>query len=258
MIINGWLDWATHVPGPANKQYQQANSVSGYVAHSAVGFYGGWASRLFSDERDPDNPASYSGYAAASVHGWINYDGSVIQHYPFTSSCWASGNIHANTNFIAFENEGGPPGDESERLTAKQIAANVRIIRELSGWKGWQPSRPRSPSDKTATLYEHNECVRIWGGNATACPSKRIPWDDFLAHLRGDPVLLMAGGETMSAAFMKSRNDAFVYLVTGNTKRKMHGERTELAAALGISPDVVTVKKSTLERIPEIEPELVS
>ncbi len=38
----------------------------------------------------------------------------------------------------------------------------------------------------------------------------------------------------------------------------MHGERTELAAALGISPDVVTVKKRTLERIPEIEPELLS
>ncbi len=257
MIVDGWLDWATRIPGPSDKRYSQPNAAVGYVPHSAVGFYAGWESRLFSTERDPDNPARYSRYAAASVHGWIAYDGSVIQHYPFTVSCWASGNRHANTNFVAFENEGGPPGDESERLTAKQIAANVRIIRELSAWQGWKASRPKSRSDNTATLYEHNECVRLWGGGATACPSQRIPWDDILAHLRGDPVLLMAGGESMSAVFMKTRNDPFVYLVTGNTKRKMHGEREELAKALGISDKVVAVAEKTLARIPEIEPELV-
>ena len=61
----------------------------------------------------------------------------------------------------------------------------------------------------------------------------------------------------MSAVFMKSRNDPFVYLVTGNTKRKMHGEREELAKAFGISSDVVIVKKTTLANIPQIEPELL-
>lgn len=186
MIVDGWLDWAIRVPGPPDKRYSQPNVARGYVPHSAVGFYAGWESRLFSTERDSDDPTRYSRYAAASVHGWIAYDGSVIQHYPFTVSCWASGNRHANTNFVAFENEGGPPGDESERLTAKQIAANVRIMRELSAWKDWKPSRPKNRTDRTATLYEHHECVRLWGGNATACPSKRIPWQRMLRTLKDE------------------------------------------------------------------------
>ena len=61
----------------------------------------------------------------------------------------------------------------------------------------------------------------------------------------------------MSAVFMNTRNDPFVYLVTGNTKRKMHGERVDLAKALGISDEAVTVTKKILGNIPEIEPELL-
>ena len=196
MIADGWLDWATRMPGPPDKRYSQPNAAVGYVPHSAVGFYAGWVSRLFSTERDPDNPARYSRYAAASVHGWIAYDGSVIQHYPFTVSCWASGNRHANTNFVAFENEGGPPWDESERLTQEQVLTNALIIQELARWPaqrlgndprpGWTPRRPASHSDEGATLYEHNGCVRIWGGDATACPSKRIPWLRMLRALRDE------------------------------------------------------------------------
>jgi LysM repeat protein len=181
---DGWLDWAVRAPGPEDKVYAAANSAIGYVPHSAVGFYSGWASRLFATNRRPDG--RYTANAAVSVHGWIAYDGSVTQHYPLNASCWASGSEYPNTNFVAFENEGGfNPTDEP--LTPAQVQSNVRIIRDLAQWRGWQGfRRPADAQDTTANLYEHRECVR-WGSEPTACPSGRIPWDRILAELSGAP-----------------------------------------------------------------------
>lgn len=176
---DGWLDWAERLPGPADKVYSQPNAAAGYIPHSMVGWRQGWYARLFSTTRGADG--RYTSYAAASVHGSILQDGRVIQHYPFTASCWAAGSYEANTRFVSFENEGGydPP---SEPLTAAQVDANVRIIRDLAAWRGWTPRRPTSLHDKTATLYEHRECTRF-GSAPTACPSGRIPWDVILARL---------------------------------------------------------------------------
>jgi len=171
ITADGWLTWAERFPGPPDKVYSEPNTAQGYVPHSAVGYYAGWLSRLNSTERGPDG--RYTDYAAASVHGFIMYDGKVIQHYPFTASCWASGNRRANTTKISFENEGGyDPHDEP--LTPRQLASNIRIIEELSAAKGWEPRRPANMQDEDATLLEHNECVTMWGGAATACPSNRM------------------------------------------------------------------------------------
>lgn len=176
---DGWFTFAERYPGPPDKVYSQPNTAQIYVPHSAVGYYPGWLSRLNSQERDA--AGRYTPYAAASVHGFIMYDGKVIQHYPITASCWASGNKRANTTGIAFENEGGhDPVDEP--LTAAQLASNIRIIQELSAAKGWEPKRPPGAlmQDPTVTLLEHNECVELWGGSPTACPSHRIPWNAIL------------------------------------------------------------------------------
>jgi len=170
---DGWLTWATRVPGPPEKIYSAVNKVEGYVPHSAVGYLDAWLRRLRSMERDPNNPARFSDFAAASMHGWIPKRGKVLQHYSFFKSCWGSGHAYPNTHFPAFENEGGPPGNESEPLTEFQLEMNERIIWELSEWKGWKPTRPRGPSDTSASLYEHNECRR-WGSAPTACPSGRM------------------------------------------------------------------------------------
>jgi hypothetical protein len=128
-------------------------------------------------DRTPEG--RFTDYAAASVHGSMLRGGHVIQHYPFTVSCWASGSRYPNTHFIAFENEdvytAGHP-DETIPLTGPQVEANMRIIRELSAWKGWIPRRPADAQDMTANLLEHRECVRF-GSAGTACPSGRIPWD---------------------------------------------------------------------------------
>lgn len=183
---DGWFDWMERIPGPADKVNSGTNTAKIYLPHSAVGYYGGWSARLFSQERRPDG--RYTAYAAASVHGWISYSGHCIQHYPVSASCWASGSAFPNLNGIAFENEGGYQ-PENEPLRPGQINANVRILMDLAAWKGVQPSywrRPGSDNDMSATLYEHRECVRF-GSAPTACPSNRIPWAAILEQL--NPVI---------------------------------------------------------------------
>lgn len=168
---DGWLDWASRVPGPPDKVYSAVNKVEGYVPHSAVGYLDAWLRRLNSEAKLPNG--RYTPFAAASIHGWVPYNGKVLQHYPFTASCWGSGSAYPNTRFVAFETEGGAPGNEGEPLTEFQLEMHERIIWELSEWKGWKPTRPRGPSDTSASLYEHRECRR-WGSAPTACPSGRM------------------------------------------------------------------------------------
>jgi hypothetical protein len=185
ITADGWFDWTRREPGPPDKVYGETNRVDFYVAHSAVGYYGGWSSRLFSRERDA--AGRYTAYAAVSLHGWIPYDGACVQHYPLTASCWASGSRAANTRGVAFEIEGGAPGNESEPLTEAQKQALTRILGEIAAWKGvsigyWR--RPDGLQDLEATLYEHRECTRF-GSASTACPSNRVPWDEVLSRLGG-------------------------------------------------------------------------
>ena len=168
---DGWLTWAKRVPGPPEKVYSAVNKVEGYVPHSAVGYLPAWLRRLQSTERLPNG--RYTPFAAASIHGWIPYGGEVLQHYSFLKSCWGSGSAYPNTHFVAFETEGGAPGNESEPLMEFQLEMHARIIEELAEWRGWKPRRPRGSSDTGASLYEHRECRR-WGSAATACPSGRM------------------------------------------------------------------------------------
>ncbi|KKN69018.1 hypothetical protein LCGC14_0444900 [marine sediment metagenome] len=45
------------------------------------------------------------------------------------------------------------------------------------------------PDDSIALLLmEHNECVTLWGGGATACMSHRMHWDAFMDELGETPM----------------------------------------------------------------------
>lgn len=166
---DGWLDWSIRKPGPVGKYYDQTNSVDGYIPHSAVGSTLATIDIVMSS-------------AKKSVAGVISYDGSVIQFYPITRSCWASGSQKANTHFVAFENEGGFLNNVSELLTPEQVEANIRIIKDIGAWKSINWRRPVNVADVEASLYEHNECTRF-GSAPTACPSGRIPWDTILRQV---------------------------------------------------------------------------
>lgn len=170
---DGWFDWCERVPGPADKVYSAVNTHKIYIPHSAVGYYPGWASRLFSTARHSNG--QYTGYAAASVHLWIPQSANekVKQHFSVFKSCWGSGSAYPNCNGVAAENAGGPPGNENEALTSYQVDMNARAIHDLAEFSSWTPRRPIDEFDITATLYEHRECKR-WGSDPTACPSERM------------------------------------------------------------------------------------
>lgn len=176
--VDGWLNWALRDPAPEDKVYAQRCAVLGFVPHSMEGIYRDARSRLFSRERDPQDPTRYSRFAAASWHFSNLADGRLIQHYSVFASCWTSGARLPNTKFNACENE----GNQYQALTEPQVANLARLMRELAAFGHWTPRRPTSPTDMTATLYEHRECVRF-GAEPTACPSGRIPWARLIGAL---------------------------------------------------------------------------
>lgn len=252
ITADGFFDWMDRVPGPADKVYSTPNAAMMYLPHSAVGYYPGWASRLFNLERLPNG--RYTPYAAASVHGWLPKMGTPKQHYPIFASCWASGSFYPNTMGVAFENEGGPPGNESEPLTDWQVSCNIKAIQELIEFRQWDTvRRPTDQWDVGAQLYEHNECTR-WGSEPTACPSGRIPWDRIIAALQEEDemkdedrawVLQFSGGTKLLKG-----SGPDVYVSDHKGKTRFPGGPTEFAAVRFSFGDVITIPDSVLALIP--------
>lgn len=173
---NGWIDWAIKMPGrPATGPgfNTGVNGVRGLVCHSAEGFAATMLSKT-----------SQWGYYSADYPWHLSnlLDGRLIQHYPLTVRCWHGSAF--NDEYVGMEHEGKTPDNATVGpvLNGLQIDNARHVITSLSEWKGWEPKRPVSSTDKTATLYEHTEVIRF-GGSATQCPSKRIPWDDILKGL---------------------------------------------------------------------------
>lgn len=160
----GWIDWAERVPGPAWKVYDTPNLGLGIVWHSMEGWYDGSLRELMKPERQ------------ASWMFSLKLDGALVQHYPISASCWASGNGLANTHWWSVELE----GLFSMPINAAQIVTARRLIEEWAAWSGKAPSRVGDPlggifGDGRKTLLEHREVDDIATPNAgaTACPSER-------------------------------------------------------------------------------------
>ncbi len=164
ITVDGWLDWAERLPASPAKTNGGVNQAKGIFLHSAEGY----AEHLL--ELAVNGPLSW--------HCSNLMDGRLIQHYPFTAQCWHA--TAANDKYIGMENEGVYTVEHS--LNEAQINNAVRVIRDLSAWKGWTPSRPTNPAMTTYTLWEHREVPKL-GGSATACPSGRIPWEEILRRL---------------------------------------------------------------------------
>lgn len=189
----GYFDWMTQEPGPPDKRYSERNAADLFIPHSMVGRMNGWRSRLHDLSKDASG--RYTLNAAASVTGSVLLDGTAIQHYSIFVSCWASGWRTQNIRGITFEHEseysvinGLYQPDERVPFSRKQVATDLRIIEDVVAFKKrhgipWVPLRPPvddllNPADKY-TLRTHSECVKIWGGGATACESGRAKplWD---------------------------------------------------------------------------------
>ena len=250
----GWFSWARRDPGPSDKVYTAPCLSQGVIFHSAVGYYNGWRTRLDSTARLPNG--RYTDYAAASVTGWVEKDGTLIQHYPITASCWASGNAISNIAFNAFEHAGGPPGNESEPLTLGQKGADLRIVRDLMAHKKLTKVRRITElvpwSAVLASIFwlgEHNEAVTLWGGGQTACPSKRIPWAEYLAALQ-KPAL----PDGLSLVRAKEAPYTFLaFALAGKYRWKWYvGTSEALAALTPTLGGVVAIEKAVLDSIPRL------
>jgi hypothetical protein len=188
LIVGGWLDWAERVPYPSWKVNGGVNAMAGVVAHSAEGY----EPYLRDYARDQTRRASWP---LSNL-----YSGHLLQHYPLTAQCWASGATFPNNSYVAIESE----GVAGERLRPPQVATFVRVVREISAVKHWRPARGVS-------LWEHREATR-WGAPATACPSGRYPWAEILAALAGPEPAPEGEGE-MRIIGLADRPEA--YLVVG-------------------------------------------
>lgn len=157
-IVDGWLDWATREPGPANKQYPTPNRGIGIAWHSMEGWYPGSLAELMK----PDRQASWTFS--------LLRDGALMQHYPVTASCWASGNAGANTRYWSVELE----GIQSMPIDDGQLRTALRIISEWEAHTGLVATREGEPDDGR-TMVQHREVATLWSPNAgpTACPSER-------------------------------------------------------------------------------------
>lgn len=191
---DGWLTFAQRVPGPANKVYAQQNAVRGMALHSAEGWYAGSLAELQKADRQ------------ASWCLFLKLTGDLVQHYPITASCWAGGNVAANTTLVSLELE----GKAGTAINAEQIATLRRVVDTIGKHAGWTPSR-KLP---VRTLWEHREVWDWASPNAgpTACPSGR--YDPFYAALEApqmpdntDAVLRQAMADREALRYLASNPD---------------------------------------------------
>lgn len=151
-------------PGPIDKQGYPGLAVNarrGVICHSMVGAYVHAKARLDSADR-------------ASWHFSVLKDGTVHQHYDTMAVTWHAGVKQINGIFVGIEHEGGgyfPNGEPnfSEPLTAAQLEASIALVTYLADEGGYDLVR----DDPGRGLHEHNEYY------ATACPSGRIPWEEY-------------------------------------------------------------------------------
>ena len=182
---DGWIDWAIRLE-PTNRHVNPGiNPVRGIVMHSAEGY----ASVLL----DPSSQYGYNGNHSWHLSNLM--DGRLFQHYPLTARCWHGTAL--NQEYVGVENEGDAPKEAS--LNDAQVANARRFIPEIAEWKGWNPRRPAYEGDTSHSLWEHNETVWL-GGDATACPSGRIPWDKILEEPFGNSEQLPPLEDTMDEA----------------------------------------------------------
>lgn len=161
-LVSLWIDWAEREPGPEWKVYDTVNGGYGIVWHSMEGWYAGSMAELHKVERQ------------ASWMFSIKLDGALVQHYPVTASCWASGNGLANTQWWSVELEGVStmPINDAQMATAKRLIGEWQAYRRA---KDLLDVATRVGNLWTKTMWEHREVDTIAVPNAgeTACPSER-------------------------------------------------------------------------------------
>lgn len=221
ITADGWVSFATRIPGHPLKVYSQPNTGRrGVAGHSVVGaeseFQDGVPNRFLSDEREPGNPSRFTPYAAASsVFVGRQYGNTalvgegfaeLIQMYPLGTASWTSGGPEGNLEYVPIEEEGGgyfPDGrpNFSERFTAGQENTFIRLYTLLEAHYGW-------PKDRVM-VTEHRHIAALFGYAATSCASGRY----------APVVVRLAAGERYVDIDMKDFEDSLIAMFVGSEQR---------------------------------------
>lgn len=140
-------------PGPKWKQNGGANTVRGVVCHSMVGPFEYAMARLDSSDE-------------ASWQYSVLQNGQVYAHYSDETQAWHAGSRFNNFT-VGVEHEGGAD-PYTEPLTPAQLKASVDLVH-------WLALAHNFPLERGEGLWEHNEV----SDRPTACPSHRIPWEEY-------------------------------------------------------------------------------
>ncbi len=202
---------------------------------------------------------------AGSTHLGIQ-DSEAHQYVQFDDACWGAGYLDnpdiSNPHVYRWWHQGINPNLELLQVEVVSLPGEGDVVRGTRrvNTETWETMK-RVGVD-AVERYPTIELVAFdWLGHyqndsvSRARDPKTVFWpidilDDILAAV-APPEL---GQEDEMATFVKDLNDpdGWVWIITANTRRKMHGERGALATALGISPNVKNIDTQTLERLIEV------
>jgi AmpD protein len=98
MIIDGWLQWATHCPSPNFNLRPNNGDISLLIIHNISlppgEFGGGFVQQFFQNKLRRDAHPYFETIAelTVSAHLFIERDGKVTQFVPFDARAWHAGN----------------------------------------------------------------------------------------------------------------------------------------------------------------------
>jgi hypothetical protein len=182
-----WCPFAVRMDGPRHKfgysgvEAERYHPKRAVVDHSAEGWKDGTIGVIF-------------GPRLASFQFLIDVDApaTLYQFYPVDADCWHCGDVDddggvaGNIDLVGVEHA----GMAGQALTEAQYQTSLRLYRWLAQTRGWGPAtlyKPHgTPQDwAKATMFEHNWVSDVY----TSCPSGRIPWQRYLADLRGEQTM---------------------------------------------------------------------
>jgi len=240
------------------------------IHHDAVAFSGAdlnFNGSTVDEERDRMQ-ASYNWHTkhwpgASMVGGGWNWPGMGYHLYTFPSGrIYLVGEILTIRAHVAYRNtrSGGVVG-ASDFTRVKPPPAHIAAFARATAFV-WLVRGAELPVEGHRTWAAQNpvEVRRAW---VTSCPGdkydlwipdvRRVAKIEYKRALKAPSLIVQEGDEMATFVKDPSDPDQWVWIITANTRRRMHGERVALAAALGISEEVRDIDATALDRLTEIQ-----
>lgn len=165
MIVDGWLQWATHCPSPNFNLRTDKGDISLLIIHNISlppgEFGGGFVQQFFQNKLQREAHPYFETIAElkVSAHLFIERDGKVTQFVPFDARAWHAGNssfagvADCNNYSIGIELEGAddiPYSDaqyqELQKVSRQLLLTYPKLTPErITGHSDVAPGRKTDP-----------------------------------------------------------------------------------------------------------------